>query len=115
VNCPKCHTNETRVTSVRRTTRETKRYCRCLRCEHRYITLEMYASAVKKRDTFPLQARRGQDNHFAVLTEDNVRAIRRLAQDTPRLVIAQRYGIHRDTVRRIVTRKLWAHVSDDCA
>jgi hypothetical protein len=115
VNCPNCRTIETRVTCVRRTAKETKRYCRCLNCQHRYITLEFYADAVQKRGSYPQQARCGQNNAFAVLTEDNVRAIRRLAQDTPQYVLAEQYGIHRTTVHRIVKRKLWAHLGDDCA
>jgi hypothetical protein len=115
VNCPKCKRSDTRVTCVRRTLKETKRYCRCLNCQHRYITLEFYADAVNRPKQYPLQARRGQDNPFAVLTADNVRAIRRLAQHTPQYVIAARYGIHRNTVSRIVKRKLWAHLNDDCA
>jgi predicted DNA-binding protein (UPF0251 family) len=115
VNCPKCKRSDTRVTCVRRTLKETKRYCRCLNCQHRYITLEFYADAVNRPKQYPLQARRGQDNPFAVLTADNVRAIRRLAQHTSQYVIAARYGIHRNTVSRIVKRKLWAHLNDDCA
>lgn len=115
MNCPNCRTTDTRVTSVRRSAKETKRYCRCLRCEHRYITLEFYAETVKRRPQHPLKPHHGEDNPFAVLTADNVRAIRRLAQDTPYPAIAKQYGIHRQTVQRIVTRKLWAHLSDDCA
>ena len=115
MNCPNCRTTETRVTCVRRTPKETKRYCRCLNCQHRYITLEFYADVVNRRNQYPLQPHHGEDNPFAVLTADNVRAIRRLAQDTPQYVIAEQYGIHRNTVSRIVKRKLWAHLTDDCA
>jgi DNA invertase Pin-like site-specific DNA recombinase len=39
--------------------------------------------------------------------------IRRLAVDNTYAVIAKRYGIHKDTVYRIVNRKLWGHLKDD--
>jgi DNA invertase Pin-like site-specific DNA recombinase len=46
------------------------------------------------------------------LTEQNVRDIRQLAQEYTYKVIAKRYGIHPQTVYRIVKAKRWAHLKD---
>lgn len=110
MKCPKCKSTSTRVTCTNHFGNETKRYCRCLDCEKRYITVETYLVPV--REIHPRQIKRGEDNNFAVLTEQNVRDIRRLAQDTTYKVIAKRYGIHPQTVYRIVKAKRWAHVTD---
>jgi DNA invertase Pin-like site-specific DNA recombinase len=54
---------------------------------------------------------RGERISSSVLTEDNVREIRRLASDKQTYVqIAKRFGIHKDTVYKIINRKTWAHV-----
>jgi DNA invertase Pin-like site-specific DNA recombinase len=64
------------------------------------------------REIHPRQIKRGEDNNFAVLTEQNVRDIRQLAQAYTYKVIAKRYGIHPQTVYRIVKAKRWAHLKD---
>lgn len=115
MNCPNCRTTDTRVTCVRRTAEETKRYCRCLTCQHRYITLESYAVPPKVVKVHPRQIKRGEENNLAVLTERNVLDIRDLAKTTTYAVIAKRYGIHKDTVYRIVTFKRWSHLKPDCS
>ena len=42
MKCPKCKTNETRVTCTEHYEGFTKRYCRCLKCKHRFRTNEKY-------------------------------------------------------------------------
>jgi hypothetical protein len=63
-------------------------------------------------ETHPRQIKRGEDNNLAVLTEQNVRDIRNLAQHNTYKVIAKQYGIHPSTVYRIVKAKSWSHVTD---
>jgi DNA invertase Pin-like site-specific DNA recombinase len=54
---------------------------------------------------------RGERVSSAVLTEANVLEIRRCASDKQTyLQIAKQFGIHKDTVYKIVNRKSWAHV-----
>jgi DNA invertase Pin-like site-specific DNA recombinase len=54
---------------------------------------------------------RGERVGSAVLTETNILEIRRLASDKQTYnQIAKQFGIHKDTVYKIVNRKSWAHV-----
>jgi IS30 family transposase len=54
---------------------------------------------------------KGEQVGTAVLTEANVLEIRKLAFENEKyMAIAKRFGIHKDTVYRIVKRKLWSHV-----
>jgi DNA invertase Pin-like site-specific DNA recombinase len=54
---------------------------------------------------------RGERISSSVLTEDNIREIRRLSAAKQTYVeIAKQFGIHKDTVYKIVNRKSWAHV-----
>ena len=45
MNCPKCKTNETRVTCTEHHEEFTKRYCRCLKCKHRFRTNEKHVGS----------------------------------------------------------------------
>jgi transposase-like protein len=115
MNCRYCNSTNTRVTVTRQHPNETKRYCRCLDCEARYKTVETYA--VLKRGALPGIRQhanchvKGEQVGTAVLTEANVLEIRRLASDNQTYVqIAKRFGIHKDTVYRIIKRKSWTHV-----
>lgn len=110
MKCRKCQSVNTRVTCTRHGQQETRRYCRCLDCGQRYVTVETYLLPVREVKVHPRQAIKGEKNNFAVLTEENVRDIRRLAEEHTYQVIAKRYGIHKDTVYRIVKFKRWAHV-----
>ena len=67
---------------------------------------------VPVREVHPRQIKRGEANHLAVLTEQNVRDIRTLAQTNTYKVIAHRYGVHPQTIYRIVKAKRWSHVTD---
>jgi DNA invertase Pin-like site-specific DNA recombinase len=54
---------------------------------------------------------RGERISSSVLTEDNIREIRGLSAAKQTYVeIAKQFGIHKDTVYKIVNRKSWAHV-----
>ena len=118
MNCRYCNSTNTRVTVTRQHPNETRRYCRCLDCEAHYKTIETYA--VSKRGALPGIKQRpnchvkGEQVGTAVLTEENVQEIRRLAAAKQTYVlIAKRFGIHKDTVYKIVKHKLWAHVKKE--
>lgn len=104
--CRACESKNTRVTCTRREDGSTKRYCRCLDCGHRYITLEAYLIPKSKYR----RTQRGEANNLSVLTEANVREIRHLALDNTYESIAKKYGIHKSTVYRIVHFKIWSHI-----
>jgi DNA invertase Pin-like site-specific DNA recombinase len=97
---------------------ESWRYCRCATCDARFKTIETYA--LPKRGSVPGKKQhencyvKGEQVGTAVLTEKNVQEIRRLAAAKQTYVlIAKRFGIHKDTVYRIVKHKLWAHVKKE--
>jgi DNA invertase Pin-like site-specific DNA recombinase len=86
-----------------------------LDCKAHYQTIETYA-ITKRGSMFGVQQNntrkaRGERVSTAVLTEANVREIRRLSFDKKTYVeIAKQFGIHKQTVYKIVNRKSWAHV-----
>ena len=64
--------------------------------------------AIKKRN----QGTKGSKNFFATITENDVIEIRKLAAaKINHRIIAKQFGISRDHVRKINTRKLWKHVA----
>jgi len=115
MRCRACNSINTRVTSTfHKNATVTIRYCRCLNCKARYQTLERYVTPKPgfmfgvKRDN---NQARGERISSSVLTEDNVREIRKLSAAKQTYVqIAKQFGIHKDTVYKIVNRKSWAHV-----
>ena len=117
MKCRSCNSLNTRITCTKAiNATETRRYCRCLDCKARYQTTETYA-ITKRGSMFGIQQdnshkARGERVSSAVLTEDNVREIRRLSLECCQTYneIASRFGIHKDTVYKIVNRKSWAHV-----
>jgi transcriptional regulator NrdR family protein len=113
MKCPSCSSANTRVISTKPKENLTKRYCRCLDCQKRYITLETHQVPPKQIKIHHRQIKYGEQNNFAVLTEDNVRDIRRLAKEHTYNAIAKVYGIHKDTVYRIVNFKSWAHLKKE--
>lgn len=115
MRCRYCSSKNTRVTCTQHQSNVTKRYCRCLDCGERYRTLEQYENPKpgpprgrpKRSGTV-----RGSAHGAAVLTEDDVRRLRAQAQSGAlHTHLAQQYGIARGTISRIVSRKLWTHVS----
>jgi transposase-like protein len=115
MNCRHCNSTNTRVTVTEQHPNETRRYCKCLDCKAHYKTIETYA--VLKRGALPGVKQhtnchvKGEQVGTAVLTEANVLEIRRLATNNQTYVqIAKRFGIHKDTVYKIIKRKRWSHV-----
>ena len=115
MKCRHCNSTNTRVTATEHHGNESWRYCRCLDCGSRYKTVEQYAllkrGAPKGVPQHPNCKRKGEQISTAVLTEKNVLLIRKLASDNQTYVqIAKQFGVHKDTIYRIVKRKLWAHI-----
>ena len=115
MKCRQCNSTNTRVTVTEHHGKETWRYCKCLDCAAHYKTIETYA--VLKRGAFPGIKQhanchvKGSQVGTSVLTEANVLEIRKLATKNQTYVqIARQFGIHKDTVYRIVKRKCWSHV-----
>ena len=115
MKCRSCNSTNTRVTATEHHGNESWRYCRCLDCKAHYKTIETYA--VLKRGSIPGVKQhpncyvKGEQVGTAVLTEANILEIRRLASDNQTYVqIAKRFGIHKDTVYKIIKRKTWSHV-----
>lgn len=53
--------------------------------------------------------RKGEDQHLHKLTEDDVREIRRATSaGIQQKVLAERYGVHRDTIRNVMIGRTWA-------
>lgn len=116
MRCRACNSINTRVTSTfHKNATVTIRYCRCLDCQARYQTLERYVTT-KRGSMFGVEQdnsrkARGERISTSVLTEDNVREIRKLsAAKQTYIQIAKQFGIHKDTVYKIVNRKSWTHV-----
>ena len=115
MNCRKCNSFDTRVIAVTKKPRETWRYCKCLKCNARFKTIETYAVNKPIGSTYtmlhPNHIKRGEANGSSVLTEQNIKDIRLLAsQNVTYKEISKRFGIHHQTVYRIIKRKMWAHV-----
>lgn len=54
--------------------------------------------------------KRGERHHRAKLTVADVEKIRELAANTPHQKLAEAFGVCRQTVSDIITRRRWAHV-----
>lgn len=115
MKCRYCSSTNTRVVCTERHGNETWRYNRCLDCDKTYKTIEVYAiakrGAVPGQKPHPNSVKKGENNGSSVLTEANIKQIRELAkQHVTYPEIAKRFGIHKDTVFKIVKRKSWSHV-----
>jgi hypothetical protein len=121
MDCPKCNGRTTlRVVVTEHRADGTHRWRRCISCQFAQRTLECLFSPKPKPKPKPrpgpepgreLPSTQGERNGCAVLTEQNIRDIRRLSEDgSSRRAIAAVYGVHPAHVSRIVNRKIWAHV-----
>jgi hypothetical protein len=83
----------------------------CLTCGGKFYTVEQVEGAPPVPEPSAPRGPAGSRNVAARLTEDQVRVLRELAaRGRGREELAQEYGISKDTVSRIIRRKLWAHV-----
>jgi hypothetical protein len=115
MRCRHCG-GRTRVVVTEHRDDGTHRWLRCLECDASTRTLEIYHRNTKPGPPPGRPKRggiaRGSTNGASVLTEDDVRRLRALAATgVPQKHLALEYGLAPATVSRIVTRKLWSHVS----
>lgn len=86
----------------------------CLSCGGKFYTVEQVEvspGALMAPEPVAPRGPAGSRNVAARLTEDQVRELREQAgRGTGREALAQQYGISKDTVSRIIRRKLWGHV-----
>jgi len=105
MNCPKCATRM-RVVHSQSFDNLTQRWYRCPECEERLRTCETIHLGGPKRNP------KGSEHPNAVLTEENVRALRAAHERGVSLSqLAIEYGIHRSTVINITTGRAWSHVA----
>jgi hypothetical protein len=114
MRCSACG-SRTRVIHTEHRETGTHRWLRCNSCNSLTRTLETYLLPPKPGPA-PGTPRsgptaKGSRNGASVLTERDVRHLRRQAADgVLQKQLARRYGIAPATVSRIVTRKLWSHI-----
>ena len=105
MNCPAC-TTKLRVVHTSSFDNITQRWYRCPECNEQLRTCETVQLGGSKRHP------KGSDHPNAVLTEDDIRRLRRSRADGAKLDdLAEIYGINRSTVINIVKNRTWTHVS----
>jgi len=117
MKCRNCNSSNTRVTVTEHHKNETWRYNRCLICGTKFKTIEQYEQLKRgpaSNSTWHQKNRdfiRGENNHMAVLTDNNIRRIRLLAErGIKQKDIAKEYGVSPNRISRIVRRLEWTHV-----
>lgn len=116
--CRCCSSKQTRVTSTDVYPDHQRRYLRCLQCQARYITIERYLKP--KPGPKPGAPRRtinygqpGESNHKAVLTNQDVYAIRQAYDDgLTYQQVKRQFGIASSTYYRIGRRHSWSHLPE---
>lgn len=115
MKCRECCSSNTRVTCTEVGIKETKRWCRCLDCGAKYRTIENYVNpkpGPEKGMPRPGNIAKGESHGSAVLTEKDIRNIRRLHEAYyTHKVIAEKYGISASYVSKIARRKAWTHLT----
>lgn len=114
MKCPECNSSNTRVTCTNHFNGFTKRYCRCLDCEHKFRTVETYEyikPGPPKGAPRPGKIARGESHGASFLTAQNVLEIRKMrAMGYTLKEISNKFGIAPPYVSRLVNRKNWTHI-----
>ena len=87
---------------------------RCVRPSHLFLgTNEDNMADMVAKGRSAACKRVGEDSPVSKLTDDSVREIRRMAAARllPQMEIAKRFGVCRTTVKNIIGRRAWRHVS----
>ncbi|NBX52016.1 hypothetical protein EBT25_19290 [bacterium] len=114
MRCRACSSKNTRVTCTDHFSKDTRRYCRCLDCGERFVTIEKYAipkpgpqKGVPRRGVIA----KGSDHGSSFLTDENILEIRKMhAEGKTYKKISEKFGISPSYISRIVTKKLWKHL-----
>ncbi len=105
MKCPECATRM-RVVHSQSFDNTTQRWYRCPECGERLRTCETIHLGGAKRNP------RGSAHPNAVLTEENVRALRAARANGVSIdKLAAEYGLHRGTVINIAAGRAWSHVA----
>jgi hypothetical protein len=113
MDCPQCGGRNTlRVVVTEHRANGTHRWRRCISCDFPQRTLERpYSPKPGPEPGRKLPSTQGERNGYAVLTEQNIRDMRRRSKEgASHRAIAAVYGVHPAHVSRIVNRKIWTHV-----
>jgi hypothetical protein len=104
MNCTKCAI-KLRVVNTQSFDNITQRWYRCPECDGRLRTCETVHLGGAKRNP------KGSAHPNAVLTEDDIVALRREREHSTIDQLAKRFGIHRSTVINILKGRAWGHVA----
>lgn len=113
MNCPYCKSkNLAQVWTRQVDATSTRRRRECGDCGGRFYTVETVEGRAPAPVAVKPRGPAGSRNTFSKLTEEQVVEMRRYAAaGAAREDLAERYGINKQTVSRIVNRRLWAHVA----
>jgi hypothetical protein len=103
MTCPAC-TAKMRVVHIRTFDNITQRWYRCTECNEPLRTCETVYLDGRGRNP------KGSKHPNSVLTEDDVRALRREREHCTIDQLAHRFGIHRGHVQKILQGRAWSHV-----
>ena len=110
MSCPKCEARM-RVVHTQRREEFRDRWYRCTVCTEGVRTREYPLSPEELLRDTPPRHRRGSAHPNAVLTEDNVRALRAARSRGVSInQLATEYGLNRNTVIKIASHRTWSHV-----
>lgn len=104
MSCPAC-TTKMRVVHTQSFDNTTQRWYRCPECNELLRTCETVHLGGPKRHP------KGSAHPNAVLTEDDVRTLRSESKHYTIDALADRYGIHRGHVIKILQGQAWKHVA----
>jgi hypothetical protein len=116
MRCRQCNSSNTRVTCTDHYGQYTKRYCRCLDCNHKFRTIEQYEvlkPGPPKGKPRSGKIARGSSHGQAVFTEQDIRNMRLMYESKNHTLqeIADKYGTSRAYASKIINRKQWTHVT----
>jgi hypothetical protein len=115
MKCRKCNSKNTRVVCTEHHEQITKRYCKCLDCLHKYHTIEQYEQikpgptpGKPRQGVIPRGSRHGQ----SIFTEQDIINMRQMhvEQCLTHQQLADKYGISKSYISRIINRKAWTHI-----
>lgn len=118
MNCPKCYTSkkQTRVVSTDHGDYMTRRYYRCLECNHQWRSSEVLDNEGVHWNPPPKRKHggfnTGEKHYNAILFESNVIDIRReWAEGKTQRDISKLYGVSEGCIHDIVKRKTWKNTA----
>ena len=118
MNCPKCYTpkKQTRVVSTDHGDYMTRRFYRCLKCNHHWRSSEVLDNAGVHWNPPPKRKHggfnTGEKHPNAILFDCNVIEIRtQWAKGKAQRELSKLYGVSEGCIHDIVKRKTWKHIA----